>query len=460
MELDTSTYTDEVMESLASRVNALREIGWDQLGSGGAASELEIGISDVHQMANILRPMAQSHPLHIRGAQLRHAYTFGRGINISGTTPAADKVIKDPRNQQVLFSVDAQERLNIEAFVTGNIFLFRHRRTNRMVLVPAEEITSVYTDDFDTSELKYVARSWSHEGKQTEQVFPLAGVTSPKARLDNKQVNKEWVVYHKASKSFAGQPLGIPDSFGGALWSVAYSKYLSDSATLTHILKQIAWRITKAQSTAQAQGSALQMTDPKSQGQIGGTASLAGDMNLQSVGVPSSQVDFNNGQPLAAMVATAFGVPVIALIASPGATGGSYGAATTLDMPTMKGFEAVQDSWTLFYETILRDLVPKTKQDDVAVTFPEIDKDPAYRAMTSLSLAYEGGAIWRDEYRTGALQLVGVPDMHDGKLPPKPKPETPAGQGGAVTPGQGKPGAVKGGMDQGQTNHDGDNDDK
>lgn len=442
-------FTDEVMESLASRVNSLREIGWQEMGSGAANPELEITIEDVHNMAQVLRPMAQSHPLHIRGAQLRHAYTFGRGIIVSGLNKKVEDTINRPRIKQVLMSVDAQERLNMEAFVTGNIFLFRNRRTNDMVLVPAEEISEVYVDSFDTSKLLYVKREWIRHGKPVNEIFPTSQVEKVPAQHDNENVNKEWVVYHKASKSFAGQPLGVPDSFGGALWSVAYSKYLSDSATLTHILKQIAWRITKAQTGGQARASALEMTNPQNDGRVGGTASLAGDQNLQSVGVPSSQVDFNNGQPLASMVATSFGVPVIALIASPGATGGSYGAATTLDMPTLKGFEAVQDSWTLFYETILRDMVPATRREQVSVTFPEIDKDPAYRAVASLGMAFESGVLWRDEYRTMALRLTGAPDLHDGKLPPEP-------ENTDVVPAQGKTGAVPGGVDQNETNHDGD----
>ena len=449
--MTTDTELEYLVEAFSSRVSQLQELNWHEI--QGTAQVSEVTIDTIHQAAEILRPMAQSHPLHIRGAQLRHAYTFGRGMLISGLTAKAEKIVKNDRNQQVLFSVDAQERLNLEAFTTGNIFLFRNRRTNEMVLVPAEEISQTYTDTFDTSKLLYVERTWQSRNKARRELFPTAAVTKPLTKYDNLAVNQDWVVYHKASKSHAGQSLGIPDSFGGAMWSVAYSKYLSDSATLTHILKQIAWRITKAQSATQAKNAALTMSNPANEPNVGGTASLAGDAMLQSVGVPSAQVDFNNGQPLAAMVATSFGVPVIALIASPGATGGSYGAATTLDMPTLKGFEAVQDSWTNFYESILRDLVPATKRDDISVTFPEIDKDPGYRTMASASLAYEGGAIWDDEYREISLRTLGIADRHDGKMPPKPELDKPAG---GLTPGQGKTGAVPGGIDQDVTNHDGD----
>lgn len=451
MEQVTSTYIDTALEGIGERVNKLQEIGWTEERFSGAGSAAEVTIDEIHQAAQILRPMAQSHPLHIRGAQLRHAYTFGRGVNINGLNKKATDIVHRTRAQQVLFSVDAQARLNMESFVTGNIFLFRNRRTNDFALVPAEEISEIHVDSFDTSKLIFVRRSWSRAGINRSELFPTHLVENVPSRYDNKTVNKEWVVYHKASNPFAGQPLGIPDSFGGALWSVAYSKYLSDSATLTHILKQVAWRITKAQSQGQARASAFTMTDPRNEGKVGGTASLAGDANLQSVGVPSAQVDFNQGQPMAAMVAASFGVPVIALISSPGATGGSYGAATTLDTPTLKGFEATQDSWSLFYGDILRDLVPSTYRDKVSVTFPEIEKDPAYRVMASAGIAYESGAIWRDELRQVSLQLLGVPDLHNGSLPPEKDNDS-------VVSSQGDSGAVPGGVGQGDTNHDGDED--
>ena len=449
--MDLDTEYNFLTEALSDKAKALTELGWTA--ASGSVRE-GITLYDIHQAAPVLREMAVSHPLHIRGAQLRHSYTFGQGMNISGvTSQKALDIMEDKQFHRVVSSVSAQRDMAMEEFTTGNVFLFKNVRTNRFVLVPVEEIAELFTDDFDESDIKAVRREWTTAaGKPERQWFALARHAGPKLkRVNNEEINRDYVVYHKKAVGFAGQPLGVPTSLGAALWSVAYSNYLADSASLTHILKQIAWRISRAQSASGAQQAALTLTRPQKDGEVGGTASMAGDQMLQSVGVPSAQVDFNNGQPLAALVASSFGVPVIALLSSPGATGGSYGAATTLDKPTLEGFRAEQDTWEEFNLDIYRDLVPKTQEKHIYISFPAIEQDPAYRQMTSASLAFEGGAIWPDEYRAVALRALDQADLHEGKVPPKPEQDKP------VTPGQGKTGAVPGGMDQDDTNHDGDN---
>lgn len=422
-----------------------------------------VTINDLNQVTPILRNMAINHPLHKRGAQLRHAYIFGRGIEISGLTKEAEKVKQDTINQSVLFSVDAQERLNLESFTTGNIFVFKNVKTNRFTLVPMEQIREITYDTFDTSYIQFVRRVWKGpNGEDVSRWYKTADFSKtnkdrrPRAANGGKfhgkeiPIDNDYVVYIKTSPAFAGSPLGVPDSLAGALWSVSYSNYLSDSAALTNILKRVAWKITNASSKEQAAKDSVQVGTPQ-KGGIGASVGLSGEQQLNSVGVPSAQVDFNNGQPLAAMVASSFGVPVIALLSSPGATGGSYGAATTLDEPTRNGFKAAQDSWVTFYTEILRDLNGPRTQSRVGVIFPSIDKDPAYRQMQSGAQAYATGAIFQDEFRSLSIDVLGIQDQHPGELP-----ETPDFGGKDPIPRQGNSGAVAGGTDQGETNHDND----
>lgn len=464
--VSSMTTDDNVLlaaEALTRNLPGLDEgRGWTQL--GGASSQYHVGLSDIKAAVPKLRLMATEHPLHKRGAQLRHSYIFGRGVEISGVAKSAQKVLDDTVNQSVLFSVDAQERLNLESFCAGNIFVFRNTKTNRFTHVPVEQIDEIIYDDFDTSYIRYVRRTWTDSNTNTTVTrwFPTADYARSgrvASRLGTggggeAAVDRDHVVYVKTSPSFAGSPLGVPDSMAGALWSVAYSNYLSDSAALTHILKQIAWKITRSQGKEQADKNAVIVGRPQNGG-VGATVGLSGEQQLNSVGVPSAQVDFNGGQPLAAMVAASFGVPVIALIASPGATGGSYGAATTLDEPTRNGFKAAQDSWITFYSEILRDLNPPRSRNDVTVSFPSIDRDPAYRQAQSLANAYATGAIYADEYRASALDTLGVRDLHPGEEPPEP-PEFGNKGGSDPIPRQGNTGAVPGGVDQGDTNHDND----
>lgn len=465
LEWGSTMITDDVIrvtEDIAALGRKMYE-GRDFVEVGAQnASANRTQLSDIQAAVPTLRRMSREHPLMKRGAQLRHSYIFGRGIEISGMSKSAQAVINDTVNQQVLFSVDAQERLNLELYCTGNVFVLRNLRTNRFTHVPIEEIAEINYDDFDSSYVRYVRREWydSTRDAVVSQWFPTSDFSksNPKhtkiaSRITEENgveypVNRDYVMYLKNARAFAGSPLGVPDSYTGALWAVAYSNYLSDSAALSHILKQIAWKMTNNRSREQAESNAVQVGRPRGDG-IGATVALGQDQQVQSVGVPSAQVDFNGGQPLAAMVAASLGVPVIALISSPGATGGSYGAATTLDEPTRNGFKAEQDSWVAFFIEILRDINPPSRRKHAKISFPSLDKDAPYRQAQSLAQAFATGAIHQDEYREAVLDTLGVTVLHPGELP-----ELPDFGGKDPIPRQGNTGAVPGGNDQGVTNHD------
>ena len=91
----------------------------------------------------------------------------------------------------------------------------------------------------------------------------------------------------------------------------------------------------------------------------------------------------------------------------------------TLDTPTIKGFEALQDTWSSFYEALLQGLGAK----DGAVAFPSIESDATYRQISSIAQMVELKIIWPDEAREAALDLMDVVKMHD-TVPPQDEPES------------------------------------
>lgn len=456
-------------ESLSKKLLALEDIGWDPVW-GKKSGERSLTLDDLHNIVPHLRDMASVNPLHIRGAQLRHSYVFGRGIEFAGLSPKTERIVADLYNQSALFSVQAHETNNLEKFVSGNFFVLREESTNTFTVVPVEEVTGEVTDPDDSAKVRYFLRTWSSvdaNGKPVEKKrwYPVSrfkksqkgrgkrgGKINKTISVGGKAipVDQGTVIYHETTKRQAGWTYGVPDSLGGAVWSVAYSEYLKDNSALVKALQQIAWAITSSTKSG-ANAAAVAVRTPG----VGGTASMGTGNSLASVGVPSAQVNFNNGQPLAAMSATSFGVPVIALLSSPGATGGSYGAATTLDTPTIKGMKAVQDQWKLFYQEILADL----GSPNAEITFPNISQDETYRENQSIGAAYADGRLWQDEAREATLQLLDVKKLHDEM--PKPD-EFNAGADPAddsnPEPSQGNTGAIPGGADQGDTNHDDDTD--
>lgn len=444
-------------ESMDRRVLDIEDIGWTPLngkspdGTGLSLETLRDGLSEK------LRDAAAINPLHVRGAQLRHSYVFGRGINFTDVTERTQAVIDNPYNREKLFSVQAYETNNLALFTDGNLFVIRDEGTNIFTVVPIEQIKADITDPDDASKVRFFLRQW-HDGKKTQKRwYPIArykktivgrgrrGTSLPatiKLGSEDIAVSQNAVMYHHTTKRQSGWTYGIPDSLAAAVWSVAYTNYLTDNSQLVKALSQLAWAVTTATKPGQT-NAALQVASATG---VGGTAVMGSGNQLSSVGVPSAQVDFNKGQPLAALVAASFGVPVIALLSSPGATGGSYGAAQTLDEPTLNGMKAIQDSWKLFYEEILADIgSPKGR-----ASFPNITQDPTFRNQASLGLAYETGAIHQDEYRDTVLEILDVQKQHDDL------PESPMDRQERIakaTASQGNTGAIPGGTNQGVTDH-------
>ena len=413
---------ESLRESIADRALALEDIGWSRLAGSNANDENEgLSLDNLHNLIPQLRELAGTNPWHLRGAQLRHSYIFGRGMNYVDVKPRTQKVLDDLHNQSVLFSVDAYESMNLACFTDAAFIVLRNERTNKFTQIPLLQVHGVVTNPDDAMDIWYIKRCWNANGTDMERWIPVARYKRETPTIKKSiraesgatpvPVSQDSVVYIKHTKRQTGWTWGVPDSMAAYVWTLAYAGYLQDNSKLVHALSKFAWTLTRSSSSG-TDKVAAQIAAPG----VGGT-SVTGDGNqLSSVGVPSAQVNMNNGQPLIAAVATSFGVPTIDLLSSPGATGGSYGAATSLGPGIMKGFESLQDSWTLFFYEILADLgSPKAE-----VSFPNMSSDDPYRQVTSLATMVELGVIWPDEAREAALNLLDVDKAHD-TLPPKPE---------------------------------------
>lgn len=422
-------------ESLASKLMRLEDVGWTSLTPGNDEGPT---LDLLHTLTPNLQDLAAVNPWHKRGAQLRHAYIFGRGLILENT----DKIkalIEDPNNQDALFGVKGQETANLALFADGNFFVLRDA-TNTLSVVPLKSISGEVTDPIDPSKVRYFQVS-DINGKKTW--YPVARYkksqvgrgrrgTLPKT-INKVAVSQDTVIYHQPSTRQPGWTYGIPDSLAATVWTVAYAEYLQDNAKLVKALQRIAWTV-QAATKAGANNAAVQVANPG----VGGTAVMGGGNVLANAGVPSAQVDFNHGQPLIAAVATSLGVPVIALISSPGASGGTYGVSASLDAPTIIGFTAVQRNWGTLLVEVLRDM----GATEAKVSFQSIDADPEYRRIQSIVQSKAAGLLHQDEARQGVLTLLDVPSLHSEMPPDNP---------GYTPPAQGVTGTVPGGFDNNST---------
>ncbi|MFA5387315.1 MAG: hypothetical protein WC322_02875, partial [Candidatus Paceibacterota bacterium] len=373
---DLEIEVTKLQESINSRIDELDGSRWTAISGWFDNEEDGPTLDRLRNLSPKLREMAASNPWHVRGAQLRHGFVFGRGLKVINMPPRIKKVVEDPHNAAVMFSIEAYEAANLALFTDGNYFVARDTTTNLFTQIPLRQITAVSTDPDDSSTLWYVQRTWVSNGREQKSWYPVARykkrVGKVRAEIQGTPVSKTAVIYHQASHRQTGWTWGVPDSLAAMTWTEAYSAYLRDNAKLVKALSMIAWKITQATTSG---ASAASATVRDSGAGIGGTAAMAAGSQLQGVGVPSAQVNMGNGQPLIAAVATSFGVPVIALLSSPGATGGSYGAAATLDEPTFKTMSSLQDMWANFYNEVLADIGGANSK----VEFPSLQTDPAYR---------------------------------------------------------------------------------
>lgn len=405
---------DYLSESLVDRVLATENLGWSTLLDGQMDNE-GLDLDTIKRVSKQLRELTATHPLFTRGDHLRSAYIFGRGMSFSGVDkPRIQKILTDQHNVSTLFGVEAHETANRSLFTDGLYCVIRNVGTNQFTTVPVSQIGGVVTNPDDASDWWYVVREWHSNRERHRKAIPVARHFANDKRTSIRDENGQSIkvdatyrAYVKHSNRQSGWTFGVPDSLPALIHALTYTGYLKDQATLVHALSKFAWNITTDSSRKTQQ--IKTRTENIGAGSVGNAA--IGDQ-VTGVGVPSAQVNFNNGQPLAALVAASFGVPVIALLSSPGATGGSYGAAQTLDAPTLKGFEVIQNTWGAFYQEILIDLGAK----DARVGFASIESDQTYRQISSIAQAHELGLIWEDEARDAIIDLLDVTVRHDGPM--------------------------------------------
>ena len=144
----------------------------------------------------------------------------------------------------------------------------------------------------------------------------------------------------------------------------------------------------------------------------GGSADATDDSKLEAVPKTGATIDSESAKPLAAMVATALGVPVTMLLADPGQTG-ARAVAETLDKPTELTMLTRQDVWRearrqlLGYVidqaiiaprgplrgTTVRDgdrllaVLPNDDDRTLTITFPDISKIDVKTLMEALEKA-------------------------------------------------------------------------
>ena len=437
---DSETFS-ESYQRMADVVLSLDDKGWTPFGQYLNSLDA-FSLESLHSLSVQLSERVDGNPLLKRGLGLRTSYVFGKGVEFEGVSARVRELMESENAQSVLFNSQAMAINEHSHFTAGQFFVLGDVNSKRVQRIPFAQISGWVTDPDDVEFVRYYRRTWTRNnqenGGQAVQVsvwYPSDLYNPPNGyvtRIQNQPVDTTKVMFASMVNKRAGTSWGVPDAFSAYPWAHAYNEYLKDGSRILKSLAMFAWQL-KSKSKTGAAAAAATIATPNA---AGSTAILGADMELSSL-PRSGSVDLSSGRALAAMVASALEVSVVTLMSDPG-TSGAYGTAQTLDVPTIKAMEARQKIWEQFFKRILKFMGART----VNVKWPKMESEATYRRIQAVSLAYEAGGLWEDEYRSAVLDELDVVPMHKGISPTAQSRIAAVSSPQSATPSSGNSGSV------------------
>lgn len=435
---ETSPLTDmsrsELVETITEiqyEVQSLRE-GWDDAGAamlrlrgedqgwrlwGSIQNEETKGfaLEVTQQIADQVSLQCTGNPLLKQGFQLRFGNTWGKGVSIDGTIrPRVQKKLDLNSVQRVLWSSEAYESNERALYETGNLIVAIHRTTGESLRIPFDEISEFARNPNDSEDIWYFQRTYSRReldgrDRSVTEWYPVLEYAERAAaklptRIGQNPVNREFVIVDMRVNRPTGGTWGIADAFAAMGYAWAYSEYIRDASSMLKALNTIAWKVVN-KNKASAMNAGVRAAGAK---RVGSTAVMTTGEDLVSM-PRAGQIDMDDGRALAAMTASALGVPFVALT-SDTSTASGYGAVQSLDGPTAANARARQEKWMSFYARVFRALGAK----ELELNFPTIVEDPTFRRVASLSVGRTTGALFADEYRDAYLEAMNIVASHEG----------------------------------------------
>lgn len=429
-QLDTiATENERLDEALASIQMMVDARGWTEVGYTTQSIDgmnLEIAKDSSTQ----LREMVVGNPFMKRGSQLRIMYVWAAGVDFSCLGSALpDQVanrMKSARNRRYIFSADAQEELERAAFTDGNIFLLGDVTTKDFQRVPLEEITGDLRNPNNNEEIWAYRREWnssqvSGDVKTTVRWYYTDIFTGTKKRTievggKTESFDNKYVMLDKSFNRQIGWAYGVPDGLPSLVWARLYKDFLYNGVITAKALATLVFKVTSG-SAKGARNAAVEVALP---GATGSTASMAGGNDLQALSTAGKGYDFDAGRPIAAAIAAGVEVSLVALLSDPGAGGGSYGTAQTLDAPARATGEMRRKTWEEYFERIFRFMgLPESKE--LQITWKELSDGQIQRVLQAWTLTHNTGLFAPDIIQQGiasAMEIINPGDVPEGYLLP------------------------------------------
>lgn len=406
-ELDAERNTVALLEeSLVDLEREMNSTSWVHM---TALAAREFSPQGMYQIRAACRLFAIKSALIKRGLNLRSAYVWGEGVEITarsnGRKTSEQDVqgvvadfLTDPGNLRSVTGPEARDQLEHTLGTDGNVYVacFTLPVTGQVSVrvVPTDEIFDVITNPDDVSEPWFYHRRWYRNElnpatgtimpKAEECYYPALGyrpVGAAKLRtINNWSVRWDAPIVHVAVNRPVGWKYGIPDAYAALDWAKAYKEFLEDWARLVRSLSRFAFKATApgAKSAQLRQALAAAPARDRRTGEpdaAGATAVITPDVALEAISKSGATIDSDSGRPLATMVAAALDVPVTMLLADPGQTG-ARATAETLDQPTELAMSQRREVWTAFNQQILGYVITESVRAPKGTLKGQIRRDP------------------------------------------------------------------------------------
>lgn len=412
---EEATRLRESMGYMAKMSLAYDNLGWQPMGEDAASDGTGIKLGALKKAADLGQAMTTANPLVKRGVEVRTSYIWGSGVRLGGVERNMRSI------RRTIATSEAQFELERTLASDGNLFFEVTTEGSGRYLrrVPLSEIDSAAADSEDRSVINYIKlryTKWDRpndtHGREVEEWVPTIELESPPvASINGVRVNRAKRIKHVAVNRMVGWWWGVPDLYSVTFWVSAYKKYLEQCSLLNEAHAMFAWKAVSSSrkggermATSMAQAP---MTDPAT-GQplnVGGTGIMGAGQDLAPLQHARS-VDFDNGRPLAALVAAGLSIPLQVLTSDAG-TGGSRASDDTLDEATKKTMEARQQ----FLDDNLADVAELLSMGDFDIDWPDVGEEPVHRVVQAMDMAGRTGMLYPEEWRqrlTRALRIETV----------------------------------------------------
>lgn len=442
---EETAWLREELERVEDQMLALRmeDIGWQSL-TGQPDSDEGITLTTLKRTSQMLKEDVAGSPLPKQANAVRFSYTFGQPFIIAGLdqaepvtdTPtlgrpkkplATKKKLKDfvesRAAQDHLFGIEGQWMMSTACSTDSMYMLIGDDSSNDLKPIPLTQITAQYIDPEYPGVVQACLREWTSiapDGTRVAQaawyyVDTFEGVRATKLPAVVKgaatvPVAKGKTLFVLSVGRQVGWALGIPDLMAGIVWNRNFITMMNHGKAVSELLATYAAKVTK-NSKANANAAGVKIAQQKRG--VASTVAVSEGNSLDVFTSAGKTYDFGGLRPVAEIYAASVGVSVVDILASPGAAGSSYGAASALAPGMRRDIETRRKLVALFMERVIEWAVGER----VNVTPADINEIDPYRRAQIIMLAANSGLVWTDEMRPEVLRMAGLTSKHDTEPP-------------------------------------------